>query len=74
MDLSGKSKEEAIHIYLSYVKQLPFYGTTFFSVSHSLQNSSIPSQFELGINIDGIHFIDPMTKVRLFIVFIQIIK
>lgn len=66
MDLVGKTKEEATHIYLSYVKQLPFYGTTFFSVSHSLSNSPIPSQFELAINIEGIHFVDSMTKVKSF--------
>lgn len=69
MDLVGKTKEEAMRIYLSYVKQLPFYGTTFFAVTHTCPNLNIPPQCEFGVNIEGMHFIDPMTKVMHYFVF-----
>jgi len=50
----GKSDDEAKTEYLEFVKQWPFYGTTFYPPCKSIGNKKLPSKVIIGVNAEGI--------------------
>jgi len=51
---SGKSEEDAKTEYLDFVKQWPFYGTTFYPPCKTIGSKKIPNKVIIGVNAEGI--------------------
>eukprot|EP00002_Diphylleia_rotans_P023810 TRINITY_DN4689_c0_g1_i1.p1 TRINITY_DN4689_c0_g1~~TRINITY_DN4689_c0_g1_i1.p1 ORF type:complete len:1837 (+),score=393.89 TRINITY_DN4689_c0_g1_i1:87-5597(+) len=59
---SGKSYKNAKENYMAICKRWPKFGMSFYAMEQSVPVGDIPTKFILGVNYEGVHFIDSKSK------------
>jgi len=60
--IRGRNAEDCKKDYLDMVKQLKFYGTTFYPPCKTMNNRALPNKVIIGINCEGIHIFKSKNK------------